>query len=347
MSLPPMRTPTILITGASGFVGLNLSLQLLAHGHAVLGLSTAPVAPAVAGLLQAGPGRWTECLGDVRDRGLLRMLMAQHGVSHVVHMAAITAGPEREMLAADEVLSVNLAGLAAVVTEAAQARVQRLLVTGSIAVYGGQPPDGSLMDEATPHAPASLYALTKSSGEAVLARLAGLHGLDWAIGRLGRVFGPFEYATGVRDTLSQIHQATACARAGVPVAFERPCLKNWNYAPDSAAQLQALLLAPQLRHRHYNLGTPVAFTLADWCARLAQRYPGFSCHVGGPVPAGAQPIDLGGPRDSGLLSWQRYEAEFGRAAQFDLERAWTHHQHHLDTMDALESSAVLSLGNPP
>jgi UDP-glucuronate 4-epimerase len=312
---------SLLITGASGFVGLNLLQQALAAGQDVVGLSATPVAPAVLDLFRALPGRCTEVVGDVRDRALLGSLMRGHAVDRVAHLAAITASAARERVAADQIIAVNLGGLAAVMSVAAEVGVRRFLSPSSIAVYGGQPPDGSLMTEDTPHAPQNLYAITKSSGEAITARLGDLLGLDWVVARLGRVFGPFEHDTGVRDTLSQVHQVTACAIAGLAVAFERPCMKNWSYAPDVAAQLLTLLNTPQHEHRIYNLGTEHAWTLADWCALLARRYPGFRYQVG-PAEAGQVPIDLVGARDSGLLSWQRFAEEFHPPASAELPAAF-------------------------
>jgi len=324
---------SLLITGASGFVGLNLLQHALARGENVVGLSAAPIAAAVAERLRGEPGRFVEVVGDVRDRALVAGLLADHGVNRVAHLAAITASAARERIAADEIVSVNLAGLAAVLTAAGAAGVRRFVSTSSIAVYGGQPPDGSLIDEAAAHAPQTLYAITKTDGESITARLGELHGLDWIVARLGRVFGPFEHATGVRDTLSQIHQVTAHAVAAQAVAFDRPCLKNWSYAPDVARHLWTLLDAATHRHRVYNLGTEHAFTLADWCALLALRFPAFRYRVGTPVAAGdAVEIDLGGARDSGLLSWQRFADEFRPAPASDLPAAFA------GTLRSLEAS---------
>lgn len=314
-------TSSLLITGASGFVGLNLLRLALARGDTVVGLSAAPVAAGVAATFAGLPGRFVEVVGDVRERPLLDRLMAEHRVDRVAHLAAITASAARERVAADEIVSVNLSGLAAVLTAAAESGVRRFVNTSSIAVYGGQPADGSLIDEGVAHSPQTLYAITKTDGESITARLGGLHGLDWIIARLGRVFGPYEHATGVRDTLSQIHQVTEHARRGEAVTFERPCRKNWSYAPDVAAHLWTLLVAPSHRHRVYNLGTEHAWTLADWCALLAERFPDFRYHVGRPR-RGAPEIDLGGARDSGLLSWQRFADEFHPAPTAGLAAAF-------------------------
>jgi UDP-glucuronate 4-epimerase len=298
-----------LITGAAGFVGLHLSEYLLARGETVVGLSNAPAPAFAARRFATLPGNFIEVVGDVRDDALLAGTLASHGIERVAHLAAITASAAREMASADTILDVNLGGLATVIQACAGARVSRFLYASSIAVFGGVSPDGSLIDEDAPHAGATLYAITKSAGEAITARLCGLHGIDYVIGRLGRVFGPYEYATGVRDTLSQVFQATAMARARQPFSFARPCVKNWNYGPDCAANLAILLSAPAHDHAVYNLGTPHAWSLASWCEQLAAHLPPFAYSVGA-ATADACEIDLGGAHDAGLLSWQRFTTEF-------------------------------------
>jgi nucleoside-diphosphate-sugar epimerase len=319
-----------LITGASGFVGLHLAERLLAQGESVVGLSATPVPVDIAARFAALPGRYTDVVGDVRDAALLDATLAAHRVERVAHLAAITASSAREMTAAATVLDVNLVGLATTIKACADAGVRRFLYASSIAVFGGVSPDGSLVDEDAPHAGATLYAITKSAGEAITARLAGLHGMDYVIGRLGRVFGPYEYATGVRDTLSQVYQATMLARERQPFCFARPCVKNWNYGPDVAASLEILLTAPDHRHAVYNLGTPHAWSLAAWCERLAARLPGMHFTVG-PAPAGACEIDLGGARDAGLLSWQRFTGEFAPPPPRGIDAAFDHYLDFLDT----------------
>jgi len=306
---------SILVTGAAGFVGLHLLEVLLARGEHVVGLSAGAIPDFAAARFAALPGRLVEVRGDVRDGALLAATLAGHGVRRVLHLAAITASGAREMAAADTVLDVNLGGLATVITACAQAGIERFVYASSIAVFGGVSPDGSLVEEDAPHAAATLYAITKSAGEAVT----------------GRVFGPYEYATGVRDTLSQVYQATAMARAGEPFWFERPCVKNWNYGPDVAARLAILLAAPAHAHHVYNLGTPHAWALADWCALLAARLPGVRYGIGG-ARCGSE-IDLGGARDAGLLSWQRFQDEFAAPPPHTMASAFADYLQFLDAQD--------------
>jgi nucleoside-diphosphate-sugar epimerase len=297
-----------LITGAAGFVGLHLTELLLARGETVVGLSNAAIPAFAAARFATLSGSFIEVIGDVRDAALLERTLAEHQVARVAHLAAITASAAREMASADTILDVNVVGLATVIKACADAHVTRFLYVSSIAVFGGVSPDGSLIDEDAPHVGTTLYAITKSAGEAIAARLCGLHGIDYVIGRLGRVFGPYEYATGVRDTLSQVFQATAMAREGRPFHFARPCTKNWNYGPDAAINLAILLTAPAHDHAVYNLGTPHAWSLETWCERLAACLPGVQFSIG--PSAGGQEIDLGGGHDAGLLSWQRFSNEF-------------------------------------
>ena len=330
-------TASLLITGASGFVGLNLVEHVLARGDSVIGLSSAPITEDRADCFRALPGRFIEAVGDVRDHVLLDLLFRQHRIDRVVHMAAVTASAERERSAADTIVSVNLAGLAATMTAAANGGVRRFVTVSSIAVYGGEPPDGSLIDEDVARVPRTLYAITKSCGESITARLGELHGLDWVVARLGRVFGPHEYATGVRDTMSQIHQVDELARAGAFATFERPCLKNWSYAPDVAARLSTLADAPTHGHRVYNLGSEHAWTLAEWCERLQGRYRRFRYEVTREPRVGAVTIDLGGAHDSGLLSWQRFADEFNPLPSTGLDAAFE------GTMRSLEDHDVAAM----
>jgi nucleoside-diphosphate-sugar epimerase len=317
-----------LITGASGFVGLNLLELLLGRGERVVGLSSLAVDQRVRSRLDRLPGEFIEVVGDVRNASLLTRIISEQRVMRIAHLAAITADSERERHSAAEILSVNLGGLGSVISAAAAGQVQRFLYASSIAVFGGAASDGSVIDEAATHAPRTLYAITKSAGEAVVARLGALHGMDWVVARLGRVFGPYEYDTGVRDTLSQIYQVTQAALAGRAVVLERPCVKNWNYARDSAANLLTLLNASELRHRVYNLGSQYAWPLSAWCERLMQRGGAFEFAIG----AGrGERIDLGGPSDGGLLSWQRFSAEFGSAARFDLDAAFADYLQFLES----------------
>jgi UDP-glucuronate 4-epimerase len=318
---------SVLVTGAGGFVGLNLVERLLTEGEEVVTFSANVIDPGLCARFQALPGQLTNITGDVREAGHLNEVLRRFDVKAVVHLATITASAERERRDAATVVAVNLGGLVNALTAAAQAGVRRFVYPSSIAVFGPDTPDGGLIEEGAAHDPRTLYAITKSAGEAMVARLGELYGLDWVVGRIGRVFGPYEHDTGVRDTMSQIYQVMQRARDGEPVSFARPCVKNWNYAPDTAADLARLVQAPGLAHRVYNLGARYAWSLQDWCERLANENADFRYRIGGDEPG---QIDLLGSHDGALLSWGRFEADFERPTPHDLDSAFHHYLRFLD-----------------
>jgi len=86
------------------------------------------------------PGRLVDEVGDVRDHASVEWLMREHGVTQVVHMAAITASAERERRSGRRGAVGHLAGLARVMTAAANAGVKRFVYLGSIAVSATNPP---------------------------------------------------------------------------------------------------------------------------------------------------------------------------------------------------------------
>ena len=321
---------SILVTGASGFVGLNLVELLLERGMTVVAFADRPLPDLASQRFAALPGRLHQVQGDVRDERALTRVMNEMAIERVAHGAAITSNAERERTAPQTILDVNLGGLASVVRASGQHGVQRLLFMGSLASFGNETQDGVLLDEDYPHAPKTIYALTKSAAETVIARLGELWQVDWVVGRLGTVFGPWEHDTGVRDTLSAIHQVTAAARQGRPVSLARPGRKNWHYVRDAAQGLCTLLLAAEHKNNVYNLGSPFVWSVEEWCTGLTGRWPGFSYTVGtGP----GDPVELYGDRDGGLLSWDRFTAEFGASGRFDLPAAQADYLRFLDETD--------------
>ena len=312
------------ITGAGGFVGLNLVERLLRDGERVAGFSQHPLQQAWSTHFASLPGELTIEVGDVRDPAGIGGALRRHRPDAVVHLAVITSSAARERREAASIVEVNLVGLTNTMMAAAEHEVGRFVYPSSIAVFGPNTSDGGILSEDSAHDPQTLYAITKSAGEHIVARLGDLLQLDWVVGRLGRVFGPYEHDTGVRDTMSQIHQIMTRAREGRRVALARPCIKNWSYAPDTAADISRLMRAPTLGSRVYNLGAPYAWSLEDWCRCLSEIDKSFQFSVGHRAQADDE-IDLLGSSDGALLSWRKFEDDFPRDPPHDLAGAFAHY----------------------
>lgn len=314
-----------LITGGAGFLGLNLSEALLTRGDEVVVFDATDVLPEAARRrFEALPGSLEARRGDVTDRAALEAVVRDHRVDRVIHAAAITPGPEREVRDARRIVEVNLMGTLAMIEVAVAHDVTRFVYPSSASVYGANAFDHDELDEVrTPPVPNAFYAIGKYAAERAVARAAEIWGLPAVVARVGAAFGPWERDTGVRDTLSAPMRTLRAALRGEEVVLPRPGPRDWIYSRDVAAALIALLDAPTLAHALYNVSAGRRWTVAQWCDRLAAAYPDFRYSID-PAP-GAATVEFG-PRDRAPLRIERLtelmQPSYGLEAAFDDYRAW-------------------------
>lgn len=255
-----------LVTGASGFVGLNVLERLLAHGHRVTALSADDVPPLA---LERLSGRLQVIRADVRDEAVLER--ALRGAEAVLAGAAITAGITREREAPAQILEVNLAAVLKLVALSAKQGVRRVVVMSSSAAVGDRLFGTQPVREDDPAAPVSLYGIGKAALEAAAHRWATIApgAPDIVVARVAAVFGAWERDTGVRDTLSPLHAiATAAVRGRAVAPLPSGGARDWVAAPYVAAALEWMLTAPRHEHRLYNLGAGFAWHPRDFIAAL-------------------------------------------------------------------------------
>ena len=117
-----MASLQFLITGGSGFLGINLCRYLLACGHKVRSLDIAPFDYPERSNVDA-------IVGDVRDCDTVDRVMA--GVEVVVHAAAALPLSQRE-----DIISTDVGGTRIVLGSAFSHGVSRVIFTSSTSVYG-------------------------------------------------------------------------------------------------------------------------------------------------------------------------------------------------------------------
>ena len=117
-----MASSLFLITGGSGFLGINLCRYLLARGHKVRSLDIAPFDYPERSALEV-------IVGDVRHRDTVERAMA--GVEIVVHAAAALPLSRRE-----DIFSTDVEGTRIVLEAAFSHGVSRVIFTSSTSVYG-------------------------------------------------------------------------------------------------------------------------------------------------------------------------------------------------------------------
>jgi nucleoside-diphosphate-sugar epimerase len=237
----------ILITGAAGFVALNVVEHLLGAGRDVVGLDRIALPERARRHFATLPGRFTLIGGSILSGADLRRALTIAPVEAVIHCAVITAGSVREKADPEGIVAVNVQGAVATLMAAARRGVPRFVYPSSGSIYGAAARDVPLIDEDTLlPAPVSLYGLTKRAAETLLPRVAETQGVLFAAARLGSVYGPWEYATGVRDTLSPMLQALQCAQRGEEAVLGPAWRGDFIFSRDVANGLVRLADAPAL-----------------------------------------------------------------------------------------------------
>lgn len=123
---------SVLITGASGFVGRHLCARLQSFGAHV----TAVVRRAeAAGELDVP----RISIADVTDGERMRELFVETRPSHVYHLAALT-GPSSGLEALDRYVHTNTVGTAAMIAAASAVRPHKMVVLGTSEEYGVDAP---------------------------------------------------------------------------------------------------------------------------------------------------------------------------------------------------------------
>jgi len=178
-------TDTIIVTGASGFIGSHLVDRLLLNGHKVIGIDNMRTGKK-ENLSEALKNDGFHLLtADIRDTNLNSMI--GEDIDTIFHLAAIssvTESIENPILVND----VNVNGTVNVLDMARKQNAKRIVFSSSAAVYGD--PEEIPVREDAPLTPLSPYAASKIAGEMYIQSFSKSYGLDATILRYFNVYGP-------------------------------------------------------------------------------------------------------------------------------------------------------------
>lgn len=312
----------VLLTGGTGFVGINIAEVLAGDGHQVVVYSKRPMIPQAAQMLSEKPGRvvWEE--GDVLSEERIAEVMEKYGIDFVVHAAAITPNRDREKEQMRTVLQVNCLGTLNVLNAAAKHKVNRFVYISSVAVYGDSAQQYDPVFEDVVKNPRSTYETSKFAAERLVRRYAELHGTDAVSLRLGDVFGAWEYRTGVRDTMSAPCQAVYRALRHEKAVLSKSGATGWIYGLDTALAVKAVLEAKELRHFAYNCGGVSRWPVSDFCELLRTYIPDFTYEID---PEKEPNVSFFSVPDNGMFDMSRLEEDAGFRPVYDFERATAHY----------------------
>jgi UDP-glucose 4-epimerase len=197
--------PSVLVTGASGFVGLRLCARLADAGHTV----KAAVRRESAALAAFAPAACIVPVGDIGPNTDWQAALA--GVDMVIHLAA-RAHVMRDH-APDPFTHyrrVNVAGSERLARAAAAAGVSRLIYMSSVKVNGEATVYAPFRESDAP-APLDAYGRSKWEAEQALSRVAAETGLAVTVLRPPLIYGP-----GIKGNVARLLRWIA---RGLPLPF--------------------------------------------------------------------------------------------------------------------------------
>ena len=231
-------TDSVLVTGVEGMIGYAVAARLRDTGQAVVGMDQRIERARELGIPVAK--------ADLRDVHALYGTLAAHHCTAIIHCGAIS-GP---MLAKDDpeyLMQTNVTGTLNILEATRRLGLRRLVHCSSLMVYGAN--DGRVLHEDSPLLATDTYGASKVAAEAMVRAYVAEHRVDAVMARLAWVYGPRrQTACGIRGMIED-------AGAGRPTHFAsgRSAMRQYVHVDDVAAALVALLQAPVLPRRAYNV----------------------------------------------------------------------------------------------
>jgi nucleoside-diphosphate-sugar epimerase len=287
-----MATATILVIGATGFIGPRLIRRLVARGESVIGMDLNPGAlafgdaPIGAPVVRGDVTQFEDVMRTILDVKPARVINLAYG------LGAGEGNPH-------QVMRLDVLGMDNVFEACRLAGVSRVVYASSIAVSGQQSHFGDrLVNEDDPVHGTSQYAMHKIFNEFQARKYIKNYGMSIIGVRPANVTGPDK----VRGSVDHVQIMTDAAR-GRPVHLpQKGLMRLLVHVEDMAEIFTRILLAEAPRHHLYNSGgTPVSL------GELADIVRSF-------LPdARITFASEGGREESGnyLVDWSRLGKEFG------------------------------------
>jgi UDP-glucose 4-epimerase len=167
----------ILVTGSAGHLGEALIRELRVAGHAPVGMD-----------ILAGP--WTDRVGSVADRGVVRT--ALDGIEAVIHAATLHK-PHIGSHSRSDFVDTNVTGTLNLLEEAVAANVSRFLYLSTTSVFGralrpGPNDPAAWVTERLAPLPRNIYGVTKLAAEDLCELVHRDHGMPVLVLRTSRFF---------------------------------------------------------------------------------------------------------------------------------------------------------------
>ncbi len=261
----------ILVTGAAGFIGADLSHKLSASGHTVCGLDNLNDYYAVslkrdrlAQLEQSKNFTFVEL--DICDKTGLENLFLKNGFDRVIHLAA-QAGVRYSIENPAAYIDSNLVGFGNILECCRETNGIDLIYASSSSVYGENKSFPFRETDRVDH-PVSLYAATKKANELMAHSYSSLFGLKTIGLRFFTVYGPW----GRPDMAPMRFAQRMLNDEPIPVYNNGNMIRDFTYIDDISEGVVRIALADSLpEYKVYNIGRGEPVPLMDFISALERH----------------------------------------------------------------------------
>jgi len=184
----------IMVTGAAGFIGSNLSLKLLERGDEVIGVDNlndyydVNLKKARLKRTLAYEG-FTDIRASLEDKEAMDQVFREHKPERVVNLAA-QAGVRYSLINPHSYIQTNIVGFLNILEGCRHNEVEHLVYASSSSVYGANTHLPFSVHDNVDH-PVSLYAASKKSNELMAHTYSHLFNLPTTGLRFFTVYGPW------------------------------------------------------------------------------------------------------------------------------------------------------------
>ena len=323
---------TWMVTGGAGFIGGNFVLDAVRRGFRVVNLDALTYAgnrDTLASLDRESNHVFVH--GDIGDRALVNVLLAEHRPDAVLNFAA-ESHVDRSIDGPAAFIQTNVVGTLALLEavrdywkglEGEAAARFRFLHVSTDEVYGSLGETGKF-SETTPYAPNSPYSASKAASDHLVRAFHHTYGLPTLTTNCSNNYGPYHFP----EKLIPLVIAKALAGEPLPVYGDGRQVRDWLFVTDHCAAIRAVLEKGRIGET-YNVGGNAEMQNIEVvhaiCALLDQRRPRADglprasqiTHVADrPGHDRRYAIDAGKLRDE--LGWEpRYSFEQGIAETVD------------------------------